>query len=154
MLIGNKTLPSFFGEHGPIPVDPKGRIILPRKIRGALPQEESATCIIAAWLDGCLAVFDPVAWKEFIARIQNAASVSEANSRNLIRYFASKSEEVKIDSQGRISISRKLLATTEATDNVVVIGAGDHAEIWNPQRYEQHMASIDLGKVAELTDLF
>ena len=147
-------MPSFFGEHGPIPVDPKGRIILPRKIRGAFPSNTDATCIIAAWLDGCLAVFDPQSWREFIEKMQKAASVSEANSRNLLRYFASNSEEVRIDSQGRISINKRLLTKADVLDNVTVIGAGDHAEIWNPERYESHMANIDPGKVAELTDLF
>lgn len=145
---------SFRGAYDSIPVDDKGRIILPRKIRGSLPQETNDSCVLAAWLENCLAVFDTHTWNELTSKIQSGASVSDANTRNLLRFLHSNSDDVKIDNQGRISINKKLLGFAGITDRVTVIGVGDHAEIWSPERYEQHMAGIDVARVAELTDLF
>lgn len=145
---------SFRGAYDSVPVDDKGRIILPRKIRGALPQEASDNCVLAAWLENCLAVFDIHTWTELTSKIQSGASVSDANTRNLLRFLHSNSDDVKIDNQGRISINKKLLGFAGITDRVTVIGVGDHAELWSPERYEQHMAGVDVAKVAELTDLF
>ena len=139
----------FSGEHGPIPVDTKGRIILPRKIRGALPSEASDTCVISAWMDGCLAVFDHQSWKEFITKIQNSGSISDPNHRMLLRYFNASAETANIDSQGRISISKRHLEKARISDRAMVIGAGEHAEIWDPGHYEQHTASIDPEKAIE-----
>ena len=144
-------MPSFSGEHGPVPVDPKGRIILPRKIRGAFPPEANDTCVVSAWMDGCLAVFDPQSWKEFITKIQASGSISDPNHRMLLRYFNASAETVNIDNQGRISMPKKHLEKSQITDKVMVIGAGEHAEIWNPDRYEQQMATLEPEKaIAQL----
>jgi MraZ protein len=147
-------MPSFSGEHGPIPVDPKGRIILPRKIRGEFPPEARDTCILSAWMDGCLAVFDPQTWKEFIVKIQTSGSISDPNHRMLLRYFNASAETVNIDSQGRISIPKKLLEKAQITDRATVIGSGDYAEIWKPELYEQFMGNIEPEKAIAQANMY
>ena len=146
-------MPYFFGTYGPVPVDPKGRIILPRKIRGSLPPEAGENCVLAVWMDECLAVFDPQTWRDMISRIQAKASVSDPGNRQFIRLLSANAEEGKLDTQGRLTISKNLQDKAHITDRALVIVNVDHAEIWDPDRYREQTSVLNLSDIAAQTDL-
>ena len=43
-----------------------------------------------------------------------------------------------LDKQGRILLPRYLKEHAEIEKDIVVIGVGDHAEIWNRRKYDEY----------------
>ena len=60
--------PQFIGEFEDVPVDPKGRLILPAAFRKVLPLGVNSF-VIARWFDGCLAGFEPTRWKQILRQL-------------------------------------------------------------------------------------
>ena len=65
----SEETPQFIGEYEDVPVDPKGRLIVPSACRKALPMGVT-TFVIAQWFDGCLAGFDPKGWQRVLGKLQ------------------------------------------------------------------------------------
>jgi MraZ protein len=67
----------------------------------------------------------------------------------------SQAAEVKMDRQGRASVPRKLLAKADIGDQMVVIGALDKLEFWNPKDWDQFLDEADpvMEEVAESLEL-
>ena len=67
----------------------------------------------------------------------------------------SQAKEVRLDRQGRATIPRKLLERAGIEDRMVVIGALDKLEFWNPKSWAAYMeqAESTLEEVAESLDL-
>jgi len=47
-----------------------------------------------------------------------------------------------LDSQGRFVISKRLLEHAEIKEEVILIGAGDHFEVWKPQKWNELIKQI------------
>jgi len=140
----------FIGEYEDIPIDQKGRLIVPASFRKALPQGVTSL-IVAEWFDGCLAAFDPEGWAQLIAQLRGVDR-SQRQTRQLVRRLAGRAAEVKVDRQGRILIPKKLLDIGEISDHATMSGVIDKIEIWNPERYNQTQNSADLESAAEELD--
>lgn len=140
----------FIGEYEDIPIDQKGRLIVPASFRKALPQGVTSL-IVAEWFDGCLAAFDPEGWAQLIAQLRGVDR-SQRQTRQLIRRLAGRAAEVKVDRQGRILIPKKLLDIGEISDRATMSGVIDKIEVWNPERYNQTQNSADLESAAEELD--
>ena len=52
--------------------------------------------------------------------------------------YSSASENV-IDSQGRFVIPKNLVQYADLDNNIIVIGAGDHIEIWNEKNWTEYI---------------
>ena len=100
--------------------------------------------VVARWLDGCLAGFDPGVWNRVLQQLL-ALDGGQRQARQLRRSVAGGAMEAKIDRQGRVLIPRKLLDRVDITDRATVSGAIDHVEIWNPARYAEYMNETDQG---------
>jgi MraZ protein len=135
--------PQFIGEYEDVPVDPKGRLIVPSAIRKELPMGVNSF-VVARWFDGCLAGFDPGVWNRVLQQLL-ALDGGQRQARQLRRSVAGGAMEAKIDRQGRVLIPRKLLDRANITDRATVSGAIDHVEIWNPARYAEYMNETDKG---------
>ena len=144
--------PQFIGEYEDIPVDPKGRLIVPASFRKSLPMGVN-TFVVARWLDGCLAAFEPDGWKLFIQRLQNQDR-GQRQIRQLIRALAGRATEVRIDGQGRVLIPRKHLEMAGITERSTLVGVIDRIEIWNPDRYAGSLGEVNLEEIAEDLDCF
>lgn len=111
----------------------KGRIILPKRLREELIGNE---ILITRGLDGCIWGFDKKAWEEEAKR-QLDVSVTDQRGRQLRRYIFSAAQPSELDKQGRFVIPGVLLIYADIKDKVVVVGAGDHFEIWNPKKWKK-----------------
>lgn len=143
----------FLGEHD-VPVDEKGRIFIPAEFRRKLPPEAEDTLVVVRGLDGCLTAYPQNAWAE-IARKMTRLPQTEHKVRVFIRGMLSQAAEVKLDRQGRATLPRKLLERAGIADRMVVIGALDKLEFWNPKAWDQFMQQADsaLEEVAESLEL-
>ncbi|MEK7616838.1 MAG: division/cell wall cluster transcriptional repressor MraZ [Patescibacteria group bacterium] len=124
----------------------KGRVILPRKIRQEI---KGIQIILSRGFEGCIFGFDIRDWKKE-AEKQLEISATEERARILRRYMFSGSGPVEFDSQGRIVIPSALLTYAKLVNEVVIIGAGDHFEIWAKRIWKKHLKEIlrDYGRIS------
>jgi len=124
-------------EHG---LDDRGRITLPRKIRQELGLSE---VVLSRGFDQCIFGFDKESWgKEAEKHLES--NLTDQKSREVRRYLFSAAENVEIDRLGRILLPALLKDYAKIDKDVVVIGAGDHFEIWNKTVWQQQSSSLSL----------
>jgi len=119
----------FFGtfEHA---LDAKGRLILPARFRDGF----GAGGYLGKLHDGCLAVWPAAEFERRADELIATARQGQAQ-RNVARSLAAGAFEVSLDAQGRIPIPPPLRDFAALESEVVVNGAINHVELWNPERW-------------------
>lgn len=112
----------------------QGRLVLPKKFRQDNLEEK--TVVLSRGFEGCIWGFTLADFEKEAAK-QLEMSVTEKGARDLRRYFFSGAEKVILDEQGRFVIPRSLLDYAQLTKEVVLVGAGDHFEIWDSYRWQE-----------------
>ncbi len=130
----------FLGEYDHA-LDDRGRITLPRKIRQELGKEQ---IILARGFDVCIFGFDPESWEREAAK-QLEAPVTDEKARAIRRYMFAGAEKVEVDKIGRILVPALLKEYARIKGEVMVIGAGDHFELWDKARWEEYAKGIGGG---------
>ena len=122
------------GTHTP-KLDEKGRIILPAKFRELF----SAGLVITRGQDKALLVYS---LKDFQARadVLATAPITNAEARNYVRVFMSGAHSETPDKQGRVTIPQVLRQYAGLDRDLVVIGQGNHAEIWNAAAWNEFIS--------------
>lgn len=120
----------FFGRYEHT-LDAKGRVILPARFRA--PFEHGG--YLSQNHDGCLALWTPDQFERQMQDKEERESQSRVE-RNQARQWASTSHEVEIDRQGRMPIPARLREFAGLRENVLVTGAINRVELWDPVRFE------------------
>lgn len=115
------------------------RIILPKKLRIEL---SSNFVVLTKGLDGCIWGFSEDDWNKQ-AQEQLSIPLTDERGRSLRRYFFSAAEIVELDHQGRVVLPTALLIYSGITSEILVVGAGDHFEIWHPERWDSVIATVE-----------
>ncbi len=123
---------SFCGEYK-CAADAKGRLMVPAKMRELFPEGESM--ILVRSLDRCINLYTEEKWRSFEEKI---ATLPETESRDVRRFFYASMQDVEPDGQGRILLPVGLREFANITKAVVVLGCGDHAEIWDEETYQTY----------------
>ena len=132
----------FIGEYNHT-IDAKGRIIVPAKYRDNLGEHFYVT----KGYDDCLFAYDEADFKALGDKIR-ALPLSNKASREITRFFLGSAQEAEFDKQGRVLIAQPLKEYADLTKNVVLVGAGNHIEIWSKERYDAAEESMDVNEVA------
>lgn len=119
-------------------LDDKGRLTLPAKYR----EHFADGVVVTRVQEGCLAVYDVETFDSLDARFESRAT-SEADVRAYQRWLNSGSHDDVPDRQGRITLPAPLRAFAGLDHDVVVLGAGDRVEVWEPERWGQQSAHLD-----------
>ena len=114
-------------------IDTKGRMIIPAKIREQLGD----SCIVTKGLDDCLAIYTLEAWKKISDALQSQSS-TKASVRALKRFVFGSAAELEYDKQGRVLIPVPLREYASLDKQAVIVGAGDHVEIWSREKYDYY----------------
>lgn len=131
----------FLGEYQPN-VTRGSRIALPKKIREPLGKGKKV--VLARGFEGCISGYSKDFWQ-----IESGKALSEPGfsrkGRMLKRYMFSGAFELGFDSQGRVVLPKALMdySQIKMSSEVVLIGAGDHFEIWNKQNWENNLKKIE-----------
>ena len=125
----------FMGTYTP-KLDDKGRLILPAKFRDRLAEG----LVVTQGQEKCLDVFPSDVFMEEATRAR-AKGMTSRSGRDQIRMLFSSAEEVVPDKQGRIAIPPPLREYAAISRDVVVIGAMDRVEIWEPSRWRDYNAA-------------
>ena len=127
-------------------LDDKGRFFLPAKFREQL----SAGLVITRAQDRCLAIYPMATFIEKTKQVATAPTTVR-NVRDFQRMLASSASDEVPDKQGRITIPAPLRDYAGLSANIVVVGAIDRAEIWNPQAWEEYSTAQEAA-FAELNE--
>jgi MraZ protein len=123
------------GTHTP-KLDEKGRLFLPAKFRDEL----SEGVVITRGQERCLYVFSAEEFAEIHEKLRQApASVKDA--RDYLRVMLSGASDETPDKQGRVLLPSMLRSYAGLTKDLVIIGVGSRAEIWDAEAWAQYLAS-------------
>jgi MraZ protein len=115
-------------------LDTKGRVILPAKFRSQFEHGGYLT----QHSEGCLALWTPGEFERQMEVMQER-SASGRSDRNRARLWASNSADVEIDRQGRMPIPSHLREFAQLETEVLVHGAIDRVELWNPTAWSERV---------------
>ena len=138
MKLVSRQVERFFGsfEHS---LDAKGRIILPARLRAPF---ETKRALVSCYVDKCLAVWTPAEFEYYLARAEAMESMG-GDGRKLARVLSAMSAEVEIDGQWRLTLPPTMRdwATLQVDRPVMVVGALNRVELWQPDLWRQNMAT-------------
>ncbi len=116
-------------------LDPKKRLTIPSQWRAQVGNPKSLY-VLPDVRHRCLCVF-PSGEIAYRLRKMRDYPMGDDKARRFARALASQSDLVAWDSQGRIRIKDDLLKFANLVDQVVLLGAFDRFEIWNPATLQQ-----------------
>jgi len=119
----------------------KGRIALPKKIREALGGDR---IVLTVGFEECIFGFPEGTWEDITKVELDRPLFSDKEGRDLRRKMCAEAVNADLDSQGRFIIPERMSAFAGIMGNLVVIGAGDHFEIWGKEKWEEYRKGIAL----------
>ena len=138
----------FFGsfEHN---LDDKGRLVIPRKMR----EEAGSKLFIMKGFDGALSIFKESGF-ERLANEFASLPFNKKAARDYLRIQLATTVELDVDKAGRVQLPSQLLAKYQISKEVIVIGCGDHIEVWDKKAFEKYEedANASFEATAELLD--
>ena len=117
-------------------IDPKGRMSFPNKFREILGAE---FYLIMGYDNDYIAVYSP---EEFDIYQEKLATLKGTQGNNIRRKLLATADRQIPDKQGRILVTEKLRKHAKIEKEVVVIGAGHRAEIWDKAVWDEFNDSI------------
>ncbi len=112
-------------------LDDKGRLILPARFR---PEFERGGHL-SPNTEGCVALWTPGEFARQADEHLRQARHGGAEERRQARYWAANSSDVEFDRQGRFALPAAIREYGALSGEVLVVGALDHLELWNPEVY-------------------
>lgn len=132
-------------------LDSKSRFTLPAEIRKELSDQ---VCLIP--LSGVLYGFTPEGFRAWVnSQFEHDGKTFNPSSRRDVRLklgLTSRAKTIDVDSAGRIALGKvgaEVLAKLDLGRDLCIIGADDHFEVWNAEKWAIEDALLD----ADLDDL-
>ena len=75
-----------------------------------------------------------------------------SKGRDISHFFNTYKTDVSTDKQGRVQLPAALRRIAGIEGNAVIVGNGNRAEIWNPQRFEAMEKALDTENIVAAMD--
>ena len=124
-------------------LDAKGRLSVPTRHRDAL----GGQLTITRHPHGCLLVFARPQWEQFRTRV----SELPMSAQWWKRIFLGNAMDVDMDGTGRVLVSPELRQATGITRDTMLLGMGNHLELWDKTTYDAQEAKA---LQSEMPDVF
>ena len=124
-------------------LDAKGRVFVPSKLRETLGD----SFVLAKSMDRCIAVYSLEMWQRYVDKL---SAIPEMKARSIRRFVFSTAIDATVDSQGRVVLSQALREYAGLEKEVVIIGAGDHAEIWDSKVWQSYMGDANVDNMIDI----
>jgi MraZ protein len=116
----------------------KNRIALPRRIRVEIDGDE---VVLSKGSDTCIEGFDKAKWQEMV-KIHLELPFTDMKGREIRRQVFSSAVLAEVDRQGRIVLPEQILTWIglkgKIGESVVIVGVGDHFELWNEKSWSEN----------------
>ncbi len=122
----------------PATVDGKGRLKIPTAFKAYLDEQYGDDFYVTS-LDGqFVRVYPFSVWREIEDKLAGLPSMNKAKKKFLDRtnYWG---QAARVDGQGRILIPSQLRETAAMKGEVAVIGYLNYLDVWNMDRFREHM---------------
>ena len=113
-------------------LDAKGRLSVPTRHRDVLSATAAGQLTITKHPHGCLMVFPRPEWEKFRERIAQLPMSAQWWKR----IFLGNAMVVDMDGTGRVLVSPELRQAAGLTRDVMLLGMGQHFELWDKTTYE------------------
>lgn len=124
-------------------LDAKGRVFVPAKLRESLGD----SFVLAKSMDKCITLYSFEMWQRYVEKL---SGIPEMRARSIRRFVFSTANEVTVDAQGRVVLSQPLREYAGLEKEVVIIGVGDHAEIWDAASWQGYMGDADVDNMVDI----
>ena len=126
-------------------LDAKGRLSVPTRHRDVLAATASGPLTITKHPHGCLMVFPRPEWEKFRERLAQLPMSAQWWKR----IFLGNAMDVDMDGTGRVLISPELRAAAGLTKAAVLLGMGNHFELWDKATYDEQEAQAMQGEMPD-----
>lgn len=123
----------FIGEYN-FNIDGSHRVNIPNSFKKDL----EGTFVIAKGFEKCLYIFSDKQWQGLSEKLNELAITKQIN-RMFARSFNAGAYETELDAKGRICINKKLYEYAGLGKECVILGVGNHIEIWDEAEYEKYL---------------
>ena len=124
--------------------DAKGRVFLPAIFRHQLDgMDEEALILRKDVFQKCLVLYPMSVWNAQVDDLQSRLSPWGRKDQMMLRQFVADAEQVELDSQGRILLSKNKLQYAGITSEVRFLAVVDRIEIWSKDALDALMAEAD-----------
>ncbi|MDT7928668.1 MULTISPECIES: division/cell wall cluster transcriptional repressor MraZ [unclassified Tepidimonas] len=126
-------------------LDAKGRLSVPTRHRDVLSATAGGLLTITKHPHGCLMIFPRPEWEAFRQRIAQLPMSAQWWKR----IFLGNAQDVEMDAQGRVLIAPELRAAAGITKEAMLLGMGNHFELWDAATYAAQEAEAMKGEMPE-----
>ena len=133
---------TFVGEYRHS-LDAKNRLFIPAKFRELLGKNFA----ISRTSEKCLLLFSEEEWMRYTDKLLNGVP---ADTKHLARRLFSQTTYATPAAQGRVIVPSNLCSLAELQKNVVIVGVGNHAEIWAEESWQAFNDEFTDEAVAEM----
>lgn len=119
-------------------MDDRGRVPIPPRYRELF----APGAMLNQGPDPCLRLFTAESFHQQ-AQLYTSEPSRERAGRMTRHSFFANSFSVGLDGQGRILVPAPLRDYAALEGNVVISGAGEWLEIWNPQQFQAEMSAVE-----------
>lgn len=113
-------------------LDEKGRVSLPAPFRREASEQRF---VLLQVYPPALALYPEEAWREVEERLRGVVR-NDPDARLWVLSVMSNAVEVSPDAQGRILVPSKLQEAANLSGQVLMVGAIDKVELWNPSDFD------------------
>ncbi|MBQ5591360.1 MAG: cell division/cell wall cluster transcriptional repressor MraZ [Clostridia bacterium] len=126
-------------------IDANNRVIMPAKIKDALNGQ--GFTIYHKPNEKCLRLYLTSEWNDMVLKI---AYVDDGVDRTDLQWhFSINSKNCELDAQGRFVIPPKFIEAAGLKKEIVTIGIGPRAEIWDKEAFEEKL-SAESDKIVDI----
>jgi MraZ protein len=136
-----------FRGHFEHSLDAKNRLSIPARLRAAF----SGGVVLAKDPEPCVAVWTPETHEAIIERALGDLNPMGSEYRKLSRFYQGNSFEIDLDASGRVTLPPPLIEHAAIEKEVVVVGVGDHLEVWGRNRWHTQQQALD-AEIGEVTE--
>jgi MraZ protein len=134
-------------------LDAKGRLMLPAEFREQMGEQAEEGFVLRPSLfdnDKCLDLFTRKDWDEQQEKLRAKFNIYNEEGIQVLRFLNEGVRFAKLDASGRIQIPKDLMERGCLTKEVVVEALANKMEIWDKDRYQQSVSTIDKKKILEI----
>jgi MraZ protein len=127
-------------------LDAKGRLSVPTRHRDLLSATAGGQLTITKHPHGCLMVFPRGEWEKFRERI----AALPMSAQWWKRIFLGNAMDAEMDGTGRVLISPELRTAAGLSKDAVLLGMGNHFELWDAATYAAQEAEAMQGDMPDV----
>lgn len=128
----------FLGTYRPKVIDER-RIALPQKIRREIKGKK---IILTIGFEECIFGFNQTDWNSIVKPELERPLFSDSEGRDLRRKMCVEAMEIELGTEGRFVIPEGMIKFAGIGNELVLIGAGDHFEIWDENKWEEYSQKL------------